>query len=256
MQFICCKNNARHWSDKIPDLLYVFSSTQASGNSQTKSLSGVHTHKKPTNQENVATLDNDSMLLPHDRIVGDFSWLHASQEKEPTFKATTHEFEDEELFLYGNFDSTQQISKTRSADSYQNGGQSKQELNILTSQTRKQVEPTLGGSGDFVPQQPLQVSSSSFASSYLDSSECEKLKNILKSVNLASKTERNTQRPREEKHMYPVPQGSGSEPPPPSKPAVNETNVLQALESLQSLIKGEVSSFFISNSFFCYIANL
>lgn len=183
-------------------------------------------------------MDNDSMLLPHDRIVSDFSWLHASHEKESTLKAA-HEFEDEELFLYGNYDTTQQSSKAPSADFYQNGGQSRQELNTFTPQTQKHDKPTLGSFGDFFPKQPLQVTSSSFASSYLDSSECEKLKNILKSVHLASETERNTPRPKEEKYLYPVPHGSASEPVP--KPAVKETNVLQALQSLQSLIKGKAS---------------
>lgn len=220
--------------------MYVFFLAQASSDSKTQSLSDVHIHKKQDNQENLTTLDNDSMLLPHDRIVSDFSWLHASHEKESTFKAA-HEFEDEELFLYGNYDTTQQISKAPSADFYQNGGQSKQDLNICPAQTQKQDKPTLGSLGDFLPKQPFQVTSSSFASSYLDSSECEKLKNILKSVNLASETERNTQRAREEKHLYPVPHGSESEPVP--KPAVKETNVLQALESLQSLFKGKVSLF-------------
>lgn len=185
------------------------------------------------------------MLLPHDRIVSDFSWLHASHEKESSFRAA-HEFEDEEFFLYGSDDTTQQMSKSPSADFYQNGGPSKRELNVSTPQTQKQDEPTLESLGDFVPKQPPQVTSSSLASSYLDMSECEKLRNILKSVNLANESERNPQRPREEKHLYPVPHGSGSEPLP--KPAVKETNVLQALESLQSLIKGKVllfSSFFL-----------
>lgn len=231
----------------IPDSLCVFSFAQGSSDSKTQGVSGVHTYRRQDNQENLTTLDNDSMLLPHDRIVSDFSWLHASHEKESSFKAA-HELEDEELFLYGNYDTTQQSSKTPSTDFYQNGGQSKQELNIFTPQTQKQDKPTLGSLGDFVPKQPPQVTSSSFASSYLDSSECEKLKNILKSVNLASGTDRNAQQSREEKHLYPVPHGSDYEPAP--KPAVKETNVLQALESLQSLIKGKVSLLLLFLNFF------
>lgn len=180
------------------------------------------------------------MLLPHDRVVGDFSWLHASHEKESSFKAA-RELEDEELFLYGNYDTTQKMGKAPPAGFHQNGGQSKQELNIFTAQIHKQDEPTLGSVGDFAPTQPLQVTPPSLASSYLDSSECEKLKNILKSVNLASETQRSTQRPREEKHSCPASYGSESEPVP--KPAVQEKSVLQALESLQSLIKGTVVLF-------------
>lgn len=180
------------------------------------------------------------MLLPHDRVVSDFSWLQASHERESTFKAAP-ELEDEELFLYGNNDTAQHMNKTSSADFYQNGGQSKPELNSFTSQTRKQDKPTLGSLEDFVLKQPLQLTSSSLASSYLDSSE---LKNILKSVNLASEPERNTQWPRQEKHLYPVSHGPDSGP----KPAVKETHVLQALESLQSLIKGKVL-FFMFKSF-------
>lgn len=187
-------------------------------------------------------MDSDSMLLPHDRVVSDFSWLQASYEKESTFKAAP-ELEDEELFLYGNNDTAQHMNKNSSADFYQNGGHSKRELNSFAPQTQKQDKPTLGSLGDFVLTQPLQVTSSSLASSYLDSSECEKLKNILKSVNLASESERNTQRPRQEKHLYPVSHDPDSVP----KPAVKETNVLQALESLQSLIKGKVLFFLCLN---------
>lgn len=216
-----------------------FSLAQASGDSKKQSFPDVRTHKRQDTQENLATLDSDSMLLPHDRVVSDFSWLQASYEKESTFKAAP-ELEDEEFFLYGNNDTAQHMNKTSSADFYQNGGHSKQELNSFTPQTQKQDKPTLGSLGDFVLAQPLQVTSSSLASSYLDSSECEKLKNILKSVNLASESERNTQRPRQEKHLYAV----SHDPDPVPKPAVKETNVLQALESLQSLIKGKVLFFF------------
>lgn len=196
----------------------------------------------------MTTLDNDSMLLPHDRVVSDFSWLHASHEKESTYKAA-RELEDEELFLYGNYDTTQKMEKTPSANFYQNGGESKQELNIFTTQIQKRDQRTLGSLGDFVPVRPLQVTSSSFASSYLDSSECEKLKNILKSVSLASETQGNTQQPREEKHLFPVPHGSDSEPVP--KSAVKEKNVLQALESLQYLIKGKVFIFYCQPHLWC-----
>lgn len=223
-----------------------FPLAQASGDSKTQSLPDVGTHKRQDPQENLTTLDNDSMLLPHDRVVTDFSWLQASHEKEPAFKAA-HELEDEELFLYGNMDNAQHINKTSCADFYQNGGQSKQELNSFTPHTQKQEKPTVGSLGDFVLKQPLQVASSSLASSYsLDSSECEKLKNILKSVHLASEPDRNAQRLRQEKHLYCMSHGPDPESAP--KPAVKETNVLQALESLQSLIKGKVL-FFMSKSF-------
>lgn len=224
-------------------LLWFFSLAQASGDSKKQSLPDVRTQKRQDNQENLTTLDNDSMLLPHDRVVSDFSWLQASHERESTFKAAP-ELEDEELFLYGNNDTAQHINKTCFADFYQNGGQSKQELNSFTPQTQKQDKPTLGSLEDFVLKHPLQLTSSSLASSYLDSSE---LKNILKSVNLASEPERNTQWPRQEKHLYPVSHGPDSVP----KPAVKETHVLQALESLQSLIKGKVL-FFSCLNHSCY----
>lgn len=228
-------------------LTLVLSISQASRHSKTQSLSHVQTHQRRDNPDNLTALDNDSMLLPHDRVVSDFSWLHASHEKGSTSKAT-RDLEDEELFLYGNYDTmTQKIGKTPSANVSQNGGQSKQELNIFAPQL--QDEPTLGSLGDFVPKQPLQVTSS-FVSSYLDSSECEKLKNILKSVNLASETQRNTQRPREENHLSPVPHGSDSEPGP--KSAVKEKDVLQALESLQSLIKGKVLLFLSQPPSWCW----
>lgn len=230
--------SSKELENRLPALKDAILTLQASGESKTQSLPDVRAHKRQDNQEKLTPVDNDSMLLPHDRVVSDFSWLHASYEKESTFKAA-QELDDEELFLYGNYDTAQPMSKSSTADLYQNGGQRKQEPSSLTPRTHRQEKPTLVPTqslGDFALAPPPQVAPSSSVASFLDSGECEKLKKILQSVNLASEPERIPQWPREEKRLRPVAHRSDSDSA--AKPAVKEANVLQALESLQSLLQG------------------
>lgn len=178
------------------------------------------------------------MLLPHDRVVSDFSWLHAPHQEDSTVK-TAHELEDEELFLYGDEDAGLQTNKTSSADCSQIGGRGTQhEMNSLAPRTHQEDKPVFSSFEDLLLKQPFQMASLGLASG-LDSSDSEKLKKILKSVRSAdtSETERNAQGPKEEKHSYPL--SSNSKSVGSALPALSDPNVRQALESLQSLIKGE-----------------
>lgn len=220
------------------DAFVVIPSAQASGDGKTQCLPDKHTHQQQDSQGNSATLDNDSMLLPHDRVVSDFSWLHAPHREDLTVK-TANELEDEELFLYGNEDTGLQTNKTSSADCSQIGGHGTQhEMNSLTTRTHQEDKPIFSSFGDLLLKQPFQMASLGLASG-LDSSDSEKLKNILKSVSSAdtSEIERNAQGPQEEKHSYPL--GSDLKSVGLALPALSDPNVRQALESLQSLIKGE-----------------
>lgn len=217
-------------------------SAQASTDVKTQCLPDKHTHQQQDSQENSTTLDNDSMLLPHDRVVSDFSWLHAPHQVDSTIK-TAHELEDEELFLYGNEDAGVQTNKTSSADCSQIGGHVTQlEMNSLAPRTPQEDKPKFSSFEDLPLKHPFQMASLGLASG-LDSSDSEKLKNILKSVSSAdtSETERNAQGPKEEKHSYSL--GFDSKSVSLALPALSDPNVRQALESLQSLIKGE-SPFF------------
>lgn len=216
----------------------VIPSAQASTDVKTQCSLDKRNHQQQDSQENSATLDNDSMLLPHDRVVSDFSWLHAPHQEDSRVK-TAHELEDEELFLYGNEDAGLQTNKTSSADCSQIGGRGTQhEMNSLAPRTRQEDKPMFGSFEDLLLKQPFQMASLGSASG-LDSSDSEKLKNILKSVSSAdtSETERNAQGPKEGKHSYPL--SSDSKPAGLALPALSDPNVRQALESLQSLIKGE-----------------
>lgn len=125
--------------------------------------------------------DND-MLLPHERIGGDFSWIQTqSQEDLKMLKA--HEVEDEESFLYGN------------------------------------------GSVPTTQQFP-----SSFSYPNLATTDFDNIKNILKNVGSTNEGVKIKAQP--QTAALPICDSATF-----ALPALNNPNVRQALESLQSLIK-------------------
>lgn len=201
-------------------------------------------------QENSTSLENDSMLLPHDRVGSDFSWLQ-TQSQEDTVVRKTDEFDDEESFLYGNEDTGEKQSKKNSTalfaaysqiGEYVKPQHNKMESCALDSQQHHQNNSLFSNFGDLLDlKQPLQISSSSLASN-LDSSECEKIKNILKNLGTVDISEimGKMQGQKEGKQLSPA-QFPGSDPAEAALglPALSNPNVRQALESLQSLIKGE-----------------
>lgn len=181
--------------------------------------------QKPDNSLDYSlSMDNDCMLLPHERVGGDFSWLQMqSHEDTPAQKAD--EFEDEESFLYGSED-TREKQATSSSSLFKTFPQ-------RNDSPSYQQHPLSGftGFGDMLnPKHPLQISSLNLATTNLDSRECEKVKNILKG--LGSKDVREIMGKKEEKQQAPALSAS-------ALPALGDPNVRQALESLQSLIKGE-----------------
>ena len=58
-----------------------------------------------TTQDQSIPSVNDSMLLPHERVGNDFSWLQGTSEEET--KKEEVDVEDEESFLYGNVNDSQ-----------------------------------------------------------------------------------------------------------------------------------------------------
>lgn len=195
-----------------------------------------------------STLENDSMLLPHDRVGSDFSWLQAQSQEDPVVKKTA-EFEDEESFLYGNEDTGGKKSNNSTAlfAAYSQIGEYKPQHNTmddaLNSQHHHQNKSIFSNYGDLRDlKQPVQITSSGLASANLDSSECEKIKNILKSLGTVDISEiMGKMQGQKEAKQPPPAQLPGSEPASAALglPALSNPNVRQALESLQSLIKGK-----------------
>lgn len=191
-----------------------------------------------------STLENDSMLLPHDRVGNDFSWLQAQSQEEPLVKKTA-EFDDEESFLYGNEDTGEKQSNSSTAlfAAYSQNREHNPQYNktdvALNSQQHHQSKTVFSNYRDPLDsKQPPQIGYSGFTSANLDSSECEKIKHILKSLGTADISEIMGQK---EVKQPSLSQLSGSETAAAALglPALSNPNVRQALESLQSLIKGK-----------------
>ncbi|KAI3363496.1 hypothetical protein L3Q82_011576 [Scortum barcoo] len=204
-----------------------------------------HRHQHHDSQENSALLENDSMVLPHDRVGNDFSWLQAQSQEDSTVQKAD-ELEDEESFLYGNEDiggkqtnkSSTMLFKAFSQIGEQATPQER-DSPALGSQCH-QTDSMFSGFGDHTdPKQPLQMTSSSLASANLDSSECEKIKNILKSLGTTNISEImvTMKGQKEEKQLSPAPVSSDPTAAGLALPVLSNPNVRQALESLQSLIK-------------------
>ncbi|XP_010779587.1 zinc finger protein 318-like [Notothenia coriiceps] len=174
------------------------------------------------------------MLLPHDRVGSDFSWLQAqSQQESAVLKA--EELEDEESFLYGNEDTGEK--KTNKSSTTLFAAYKPQGMDSSGSQQNKPIFSSFGDMLDL--KQTLQRTSSSVASASLDSSECEKIKNILKSLDTVDvgKIMGKMQGQKVEKQRSPAPSSSEQTAAALTLPELGNPNVRQALQSLQSLIK-------------------
>lgn len=228
-------------------VIVVISSVQASDESRkVERVPDEHRHQQHDSQENSA-LENESMLLPHDRVGSDFSWLQ-TKSQEDSIVQKADELEDEESFLYGNEGTggkPASISSTALFSTFSQIGEhaNLQEKESLASGSQQHQNKSVFSSfGDLLDlKQPLQMTSSSFASANLSSSECEKIKNILKSLGTADISDImvKMQGQKEGKQLSPAPLSSDPSAAGLVLPALRDPNVRQALESLQSLIKGE-----------------
>jgi len=180
------------------------------------------------------------MLLPHERVGNDFSWLQSCG-PELSNDRPTDDLEDEESFLYGDISekTTNQYVPSKSSP--------------LVSQQTYQQNPMFENLGELFNLKPPPQVSSAIAvkpepkSTWQEHSSCthdmkdhknfqEMLKNM--GLNLASVDISKLFVKTEEKDHSPT-HTSGPEQNPPVFPAVGDPNARQALETLQSLIKGE-----------------
>lgn len=168
-------------------------------------------------QDVSAWLENDSTLLPHERVGSDFSWLQEKTEEDISAQKA-HELEEEESFLYGT-------------EASQSGEHSKQEKMGGFGGTQ-QSSSVFGG---FDQKRYLQTASHALTSLGFNSVQCEKLQNMLNNLGASSDAGRTT--------MKTVGQQDGNEPaacltPDTAVASLSNPGVRKALESLQSLIKG------------------
>ncbi|XP_077351339.1 uncharacterized protein LOC144001149 isoform X2 [Festucalex cinctus] len=164
-------------------------------------------------QQHDTSLENDSMLLPHDRVGSDFSWL---QPKSQT-ASKADRVEDEEWFLYGDENSPKKTLPLMTNELVQPKCDEMKTCDLGSQQQNH----------DKSNFRVLDGLSSSQVFANLDNNECEKIKKILNNLGKTNNSEK------------PLP----SEPSPSSAAASlglissHTPNVRHALESLQSLIK-------------------
>lgn len=227
----------------------MFFSVQASDESKkVQRVPDDYRHHQHDSQKNSASLENDSMLLPHDRVGSDFSWLQVQSQEDSTVQKVD-ERDDEESFFYGNEDTEGKQANKSAATLFaacsqigEHSNLQEIDVSVLCSQQHHQTKSIFSSFGDLLDlKQPLQMTSSSLTSDNLDSSECEKIKNILRSLGAPDihKIMVKMQGQNEEKLLPPSLLGSDPKAASLALPAMNNPNVRQALESLQSLIKGE-----------------
>lgn len=239
-------------------LTVVTSSLQASG--QSRKAEYVSVDQRHDSQETSTSLDNDSMLLPHDRVGSDFSWLQAQSQEDPVVEKTD-ELDDEESFLYGNEDGGGKRSCDKSTPLFpafsQTGGRvlshgKERERCDVGSQQHSQNKSIFSAFGDLLDiNQQLQITSSN-RSANLDSSEFEETRNILKSLGTTDTSDLIAKmRGHEDGTQESSAQLLSSVPAIAALglPALNSPSVRKALESLQSLIKGE-------NPFYSYASEM
>ncbi|XP_028279202.1 serine/arginine repetitive matrix protein 2 [Parambassis ranga] len=199
--------NSKELEERLPTLKDAILTVKASDES-----------KKVDRHESSQSPENDSMLLPHERVGSDFSWLQGNgQHDSPVQKAD--ELEDEESFLYGN-------------ESSQIGGQTKlpdMDRSTAGTQRYQQNKSMFRSLGDLFD--PPQKGSSN---PVLDRIDFEKVKSLSK--NLGTLTDI-SEIMAKVKELPSAPITSHTAAVNLALPALSNPSVRQALESLQSLIK-------------------
>ncbi|XP_056148092.1 uncharacterized protein si:ch211-195b21.5 isoform X2 [Lampris incognitus] len=260
--------NSRELEDKLPTLKDAILTIQATHKGKDVKADNIPTEQEQgsssNKQQNVLQVENDSIILPHDRVGNDFSWLQASSQEDSAAIQKTEDPDDEDSFLYGNGDIGEKLPVAAVL------GQSGElvapqhihtESSISGSQQHLH-KPMFSCPGDLLdlkqlleksPSSSLSIGTSNLehksnqelASCSIDIKECEKIKVILRNMGLNLGTTEvskmmKVQELKQEKQWSPVQTtGSGTQPAPSVlvSPALGNTNVRQALESLQSLIK-------------------
>lgn len=151
----------------------MISSTQAPDEGKkVECVSNEPTHMEHDSQDSLSMLEKESMLLPHERVGGDFSWLQGQSQEDAAYQKA-NELEDEESFLYGNEPASQINEKAKL----------QKESSSLSTRCGHLLDPN----------QSLQLASSTLVHSNLDNMEYEKIKTILKSLGSSSEIKVKTQ---------------------------------------------------------------
>lgn len=257
--------NSKELEDRLPAIKNAILTIQA-GNMGLKSSShlGQPTINHDQVHDQVIQSEKDSMLLPHERVGYDFSWLQSTREQENTSSQNVKDVEDEESFLYGNDSQIQPSTSIPLAQQSQSMAQSTTyQFKTETSNAGEscyQNQPLFSNLGellgDLKPRgkvtasmptvRPEQTAQSLNSSHTLDVRECEKIKSMLKSLGLnigvsdISKMMSKWQGEKEAKlpsPALPVGQRQQKQEVKMALPALGTPDVQQALVSLQSLIK-------------------
>lgn len=216
--------NSKEYEERLPALKDAILGIQTSSDiKKVQSVSAEHSIKKLNCQDNATLLESDSMLLPHERVGSDFSWLKDKSQEDLSVQKV-NELEDEESFLYG------------AEASSQNGGHVRVEkMNCSTVGGHHNRSLLSGFSNQLDPKSPQQVALSAFSSISLDNMECEKIKNILNNLGGTSDIGKMLMKTQgQQEGSDPSPALFGSET---AAATLSNPNVRKALESLQSLIK-------------------
>lgn len=206
--------------------------------------------------------ESDSLLLPHERVGSDFSWLQGPIEDVEHKK---EDVEDEESFLYGNEeDNGKQHGVTLPVSQSRPTTQQGYTETPLTGRHYFQNNPPYGNHGATQDlRRPHHQASSNTRpeqraqpATILDMKECEKIKNMLKNIGLNLRTAEiskmmvklqeqkkqpfpTIQSPGFQSPALPLGAGPQQEPKLANTPAHGSTPLRLALESLHSIIKGE-----------------
>ncbi|XP_061693055.1 uncharacterized protein si:ch211-195b21.5 [Syngnathoides biaculeatus] len=208
----------KEMDDQLPSLRNAIFTIQAS----CKSNKPQH-HSNKQQHDSLATstsLENDGMLLPHDRVSSDFSWLQPQSQT----ARKADQFDDEELFLYGEEKASKEKLDDRTSTTCISGEFVKPKCDeIIFCEMGSQL-PNHDKSNVHV------LNGLSFSTQFLanpDNNECEKIKNILNSLRIKDCEIG--------KRVSSDPQGCSTTA---SLELISQSsNVEHALESLRSLIK-------------------
>lgn len=247
--------NSEELEDRLPSLKDAILTIQTSNQGQDRKVDCVpiksHPRSSRCQQEDQVTSEHDSMLLPHERVGIDFSWLQSSS-LELSNDRPTDDLEDEESFLYGDVSvkkTVAHLSKTGRLATNQYVPSKRSP--IVSPQLLENLEELLNieppqvashGSSAPVPAVKLEAPWRQEPSSCTPHmNDCEKFQRILQNmgVSLATADVSKLFVKVEEKEPSPahVTEPASQQTPLAFQALGGNTNAWQALETLQSLIK-------------------
>ncbi|XP_061645580.1 serine/arginine repetitive matrix protein 2 isoform X2 [Phyllopteryx taeniolatus] len=163
----------KEMGDQLPSLKDAILTIEASNKSN--KLQCLYNKQQHDTLATSTSLENDSMLLPHDRVGSDFSWLQPQSQT----ARKADQCDDEELFLYGDEKATKEKVDYGTSTTCMTGELVQPKCDEIMTCEMGSLEPNCDKS-NFRILNGLSSSSQVFAN--LDNNECEKIKNILNSL--------------------------------------------------------------------------